>query len=164
MTSTLESSMLDESKRQRAMRPEIHTIHAALAFVRPLYQKIYGWHVETARLRGLSAVVVGDERRRSSYLEEAQALLQAVRAARRSFERETADLPKIVADNSRIADVGRALDSIAAGLGEAICRLQTSPAPLAQGRGPSHLGDGQPVEARPPRAVAGTVRQQQPSF
>jgi hypothetical protein len=88
--------MLDESKRQRAMRPEIRTIHAALAIVRPLYQEIYGWHVETAHLRGLSAVVVGDERRRSSYLEKAQTLLHTVRAARLSFEREIADLPAIV--------------------------------------------------------------------
>lgn len=117
--------MLDESKRQRAMRPEVKVSRQALGIVQPVNRRIGDWQATAARLIALGTRSRGVGGRTDKLRAETQALAALVKEEMRDFEERTRSLPTAVANSSRILDTGRALSSVSRGLEEALRSLST---------------------------------------
>jgi hypothetical protein len=112
--------MLDESKRQRAMRPEVRISRQALGIVQPINRQIGAWQSHAARLIALGRrrhVKGGSAEGLRAATEELSARVKAEENMLRAQMRE---LPAAVANSSRISDTSRALHSISRGLDEAL--------------------------------------------
>src|SRR3569623_881545 len=112
--------MLDESKRQRAMRPEVKVSRQALGVVQPVNRRISDWQATAARLIALGRRAHETGRPGDRVRAETEALSALVKAEAEELRERTRDLPAAIADRSRILDTPRALSSIARGLEEAL--------------------------------------------
>ncbi|HVW91188.1 MAG TPA: hypothetical protein VHB74_01135 [Devosia sp.] len=112
--------MLDESKRQRAMRQEVRIARQAMSIAAPINERIDSWQRSAARLVALGrrsrTYGAADDKLR----QETEALLADVTREQLELHRRVEDLPAIVATNSRLLDTQRALASLAAELERAL--------------------------------------------
>jgi hypothetical protein len=119
--------MLDESKRQRAMRPEVRISRQALGIVQPINRQIGAWQSHAARLIALGRrlrVKGGSAEGLRAATEELSARVKAEENGLRERVRE---LPAAVASSTRISDTSRALRSISRGLDEALSLFPAEP-------------------------------------
>jgi hypothetical protein len=107
-------------QRLRAMRAEVQIIHQAMAVALPTNQQIGPWQRQAARLLALAEKqrVTGADT--SDVANEAVALLREIDTHRKSLLRDVSRLPDKVAENSRLEDTERALQSVAAVLIKAL--------------------------------------------
>src|SRR4051794_16665148 len=103
--------MFDESKRQRAMRPEVGVSRQALGVVSPVNQRLGEWQSSAALLVALSRRRYLPEARQK-VREEVRQLSAAVQAEQRALAERAKVLPPSVASSGRILDTRRALDSL----------------------------------------------------
>lgn len=108
--------MFDESKRRRAMRPEVKVSRQALAVVQPINRQIGGWQVATARLMALGRKARVTGRPIDDLREQTLSLSAIVRQHEQALQAQTRDLPPAIANSGRIRDTRMALDSVARGL------------------------------------------------
>lgn len=112
--------MLDESKRQRAMRQEVRIARQAMSIAEPINERIDSWQRNAARLIALGRRArtygVADDKLR----QETESLLGEVTGEQLELQRRMEELPAAVATNSRLLDTQRALASIAAELERAL--------------------------------------------
>jgi len=115
--------MLDESKRQRAMRNEVRISRQAMSFVRPINERIDSWQRSAARLVALGRRARIHGARDDSLRVETERLYEAVAAEMGRLRDQMRELPEAVATNGRLLDTQRALASIAGELDRALALL-----------------------------------------
>lgn len=112
--------MLDESKRRRAMRPEVKISRQAMTVVQPLNRQIGEWQAATVRLSALANKARLTGRSTLELRKETLQLSALVRQHEQELKDRTSELPLAVANSGRIRDTRMALDSLARGLDEAL--------------------------------------------
>lgn len=98
--------------RQRAMRTDVHIAHEAMKVANPANERIGPWQQRAAWLCALAERRHAQGKRDVGIAIEARALLKAVDEGRAELGASIKELPKEVADSSRLDDTVRALDSI----------------------------------------------------
>lgn len=117
--------MLDESKRQRAMRNEVRISRQAMDLVQPINERIDSWQRSAARLVALGRRARIHGVRDESLRAETERLLEAVAAEMGRLRDQMRELPEAVATNGRLLDTQRALVSVAGELDRALALLDS---------------------------------------
>ena len=108
--------MFDESKRQRAMRPEVKISREALRVVQPINRRIGTWQTTIVRLGALGRRPQAADTYREKIRAEAEALAAEVKTEAAVFQEALQSLPDAVAKSSRLADTCKALSSLMSGI------------------------------------------------
>ena len=108
--------MLDESRRQRAMRPEVAISRRALSVVQPINQRIGTWQVRAAHLAAIGRRAAATGRSTTEVREEAATIFDMVKAEIDTLAEYQRELPPAIAHSSRMVDTHRALRRFAEGL------------------------------------------------
>jgi hypothetical protein len=108
--------MLDESRRQRAMRPEVAISRRALSVVQPINRRIGTWQVRAAHLAAIGRRAAATGRSTADVREEAESIFDMVKAEIDTLAEYQRDLPPAIAQSSRMVDTNRALQRFAEGL------------------------------------------------
>lgn len=108
--------MFDESKRRRAMRPEVRVSRQALAVVQPINRQIGQWQAATIRLMALGRKARLTGRPTDDLRRETLVLSALVKEHEAALQARTQELPPAVANSGRIRDTRMALGSVSRGL------------------------------------------------
>jgi hypothetical protein len=106
--------MLDESHRQRAMRPEVRISREALQVVQPINRRIGEWQARAAHLAALGQRAALTGCVYPHLRDDAETLKAAVGKEVQALAQVAQELPPAVAHSNRIEDTQRALAGIAA--------------------------------------------------
>lgn len=112
--------MIDESKRRRAMRPEVKVSHQAMDVVRPINRKIGEWQSAVVRLSALGRKARVTGRPTDDLRQETLTLSALIQQHERDLQARTSELPPAVANSGRIRDTRMALESLVRGLDTAL--------------------------------------------
>lgn len=108
--------MLDEGRRQRAMRPEVAISQRALTVVQPINRRIGIWQVRAAHLAAIGRRAAATGRSTAEVRQEAETIFEMVKSEIDTLAERQRELPPAIAYSSRLMDTNRALRRVAEGL------------------------------------------------